>query len=622
MPTRPSHFFQALTATALATLLAGCAAGRAPIEATPQTAIALSGRAMGGQQPVVGATVALMAPGQTGYGSTPTVLASTITGVGGNFTLPAHVCPAVDTITYLMVTGGDSGSGPNTALGEAILLPKCSTLLPSTFVNVTEVTTVTAAYALAPFAIVSSTGTPIGTSPGNIIGLNNAFGPANNLASYSNGGARVSNSIPGLTLPSAAVNTLANILAACVNTAGSTAANANCGKLFAATTVNGVAPIDTFQAALNIALHPGANVAALFALAASNPPYPAALTNAPADFALAIAYTGNGIAQATTGIAIDSSGNAWISTGEFSNTVHTLTEISPAGVYLSGTSGFGSNYINGPEAVVINSIGQVYVACAGGNNLVKFDNLGNYISTINAASFHNPNGASIGAADNIWISSYLGNAFTRIDNTTQTENPSSPFASGTEGVEIVNSETGVWVANYQSNSITHLTYGTFALNNYNTTSTPSGLAVDANDNVYVGLNYGVAKYSDAGQLLSPSAGFKTSTTFIPQSIVLDGLGNVFTSAYIFSNAGGSLLEFSPTGAVLSPSAGYTAGNTIPVKPQVPVGMAIDGSGNVWITGDSGNSSTTPTVAEIIGIAAPIVTPRASAVTSGTIAQRP
>ncbi len=78
------------------------------------------------------------------------------------------------------------------------------------------------------------------------------------------------------------INTMANILAACVNTNGSTSTTettTTCGKLFN-DTKNGAAvrPSDTLQAAVQMALHPASNVSTLYNLIAGQPPFVPQLT--------------------------------------------------------------------------------------------------------------------------------------------------------------------------------------------------------------------------------------------------------------------------------------------------------------------------------------------------------
>jgi secreted PhoX family phosphatase len=78
-----------------------------------------------------------------------------------------------------------------------------------------------------------------------------------------------------------------------------------------------------------------------------------------------------------------------------------------------------------------------------------------------------------------------------------------------------------------------------------------------------------------------------------------------------TNGNNSVSVFANNGSVLSPATGYTGGNL-----SSPSGVAIDGSGNVWIT-NAGNSSVT----EILGGATP-VSPTTNAVQNKTLGVRP
>ena len=71
------------------------------------------------------------------------------------------------------------------------------------------------------------------------------------------------------------INTMANILVACVNTNGlDEHAGSKCGTLFT-DTQNGAAvrPSDTLQAAVQMALHPTSNVSALYNLITATPAF-------------------------------------------------------------------------------------------------------------------------------------------------------------------------------------------------------------------------------------------------------------------------------------------------------------------------------------------------------------
>ena len=422
--------------------MVGCVAPAAMTSGDSQVT-ALSGSVHGGQQPVVGATISLVAPGITGYGSAGTVLATAVTNASGGFTLPAYPCPANSELVYLLATGGNAGGGANPSIAEAAILGPCSGLTPTTFVNITEVTTVAAAYALAPFANVTTGGATIGTSATNLQGLNNASGAAGNLANVSTGFAHLTGDFPGIVPPTAEINTLADIIAACVNQ-GSSGANGTCNTLFtAATPAGGTAPTDTFSAMLNIAQHPGNNTGTLFGLSSANGPFQPTLTSTPPDFSVALGFNGGAITLGggTVGIAIDASGNAWVSTGLNTPSVHTLTEISPAGVYLSGatvaaTTGFGSTVLTNGIGLAIDQNGAVFVDNNGSGNVVKFNPNGTVQATITAASFNGPNAVAIDAGGNPWIANFGGNKVTKI-TTAGVEAANSPFTVGTGGTSIL-----------------------------------------------------------------------------------------------------------------------------------------------------------------------------------------
>ena len=232
--------------------LAGCGAGNLAV-ATSASNSAVSGRAMGGQQPISSASVQVWAAGVTGYGSQATLLATTSTSNTGSFNFPAnsYSCPTTPSTTplYITATGGNPGNSSGNANGKILLvamLGQCAAA-EAAIVNIDEVTTIAAAYAMSGFikaanfglSQTTAAGDSIGTSysatptfaasNNNIVGLNNAINTAAILANNPTG---IS---PGTTtngtVDVAKVNTLANILSYCVNsdpTGGST----NCATLF------------------------------------------------------------------------------------------------------------------------------------------------------------------------------------------------------------------------------------------------------------------------------------------------------------------------------------------------------------------------------------------------------
>src|SRR5579875_577882 len=91
-------------------LLGGCGVNQTSMIVPNVQSGGIQGRAMGGQQPVTGATIEVISMGTTGYGSAGTVLSSGMTDLNGNFSLPAYTCPQSNTPVYLLGVGGNAGA--------------------------------------------------------------------------------------------------------------------------------------------------------------------------------------------------------------------------------------------------------------------------------------------------------------------------------------------------------------------------------------------------------------------------------------------------------------------------------------------------------------------------------
>jgi len=463
-----------------------------------------------------------------------------------------------------------------------------------------------------------------------------------------------------MVLPTQLLNTLANILSACVNTTSATPTA--CSTLFTDTTVGGVAPTNTFQAALNIALHPGANISGstgLYSLASTNPPFQPAMTSstAPNDFTLAIGYTNAGIAAyGTIDVAIDAKGNAWISDFNTTSTLTGLIEISPAGVFLSPSNGFGTSVLSASVGVGVDQNGIIWVANNGGSALNAFNPDGSVYGTYTGVI--GPNGQAIDGKGNIWTDTggYCCNTFQELVNNLPTGYSLAPnfTAASVFGTGICITPTTLYEVAAGNSSysvdakVTIVNLSTGAISG---TIDPdsgggglSGCAVDHTGNVYLpdsGNFNGVEVYNSSGALVTSFAVPSTYSILpLPQEMVIDGLGSSLVAVYIADRTNtpypGGFFTFNSSGTMTSPSSGYfpTTGATsssgydgfaglTPVVITDPGGMAVDGSGNLWITGtNNGNTSIPNYITEVIGIAAPVVTPKATAVTNNTIATRP
>lgn len=276
-----------LSLATLALLLIGCGTSLKQASITPSPQAKKQGLVHGGQQPVTGATVQLYAVGTTGDGSAATQLLSTTTDADGDFSLSGLTCPSPTTPVYYLATGGNPGlsagtNNPNLALMAAV--GPCGNLTTLSFTVINELTTVAAVYALAPFI---ASPTSIGSSPANSSNLAADFTLASQYVNINTGSAPGTNVPAGSAVPVAELNTLGDILAVCVNSAGGTAGdNTACGNLFSLTAI-GPAVTDTITSTLNLANYPSElNTQSLFNLVLAAAPFQPTLTISPLNFSV------------------------------------------------------------------------------------------------------------------------------------------------------------------------------------------------------------------------------------------------------------------------------------------------------------------------------------------------
>ena len=279
------RFLSLVPALASALLLSSCGGVAVRSSATAAFGNTVTGRLHGGQQPVAGASVQLWAVGTAGNGSasTPLLPHPAVTDAGGNFSIPAtYICPSSSSLVYLTGTGGNpglAGTVNNTAIALMAAVSRCGDPNGPAFVDIDEVTTVAAVTAFAPYmTAIDHVGS---TDPAKMAA---AFHLANSLASTAAGTAGGPALAGGMAAPTTTINTLADLLAACVNTPGGTAGDGSlCGTLFL--NAGGPGTTDTAAAMLEIANHPTRNIPALFGLLSPVSPFQPMLTSAPASFA-------------------------------------------------------------------------------------------------------------------------------------------------------------------------------------------------------------------------------------------------------------------------------------------------------------------------------------------------
>jgi streptogramin lyase len=584
---RNLHTAAALT---LATLLTGCglsAPGTGTGTAGTATASAkFSGHVFGGQQPVSGSTIQLYTVGTTGIASAsaPLIAATVTSDAGGNFSITGQYTCSAATQVYVTATGGNAGSGINTSLRMMASLGSCATLLANantTFLSINELTTVAAVEALAPFMADT---THIGATGSNPTGLVNAFATANALVNTSVG--QIAYAPTGVTLPVARLNTLADILAACINTNG--VSSTQCTALYTATGAT-----NTIDAALAIAKQPAAPaITALYSLPGATPPFVPALSAQPSDFTLAMNIT-NPALLTPYAIALDAVGNAWVA-GETSASLVKLSAPSPAFAATSYPAG-----LTAPRALAIDPTGNIFVANTGANSIVKLLPNGTASAFATGAALSAPVALASDSTGSLWVANFAGNSVLKLSSTGATTSTLTTSLSAPSGIAI-DSAGRVAIANSGTGSV--CLYSNAAV----LQSCPQDNALFGPTAVAISPTGALAMSgSTTGAALAGAFTLATSTGTLTSPTPVSGGGLTLPTAVAYDSAGtawfantGSLSAF--TGSTpLTPAAGYAS-------LSAPQSIAVDPSGNLW-TANSGDNS----VSVLIGLAAPTTTPLAA-----------
>ena len=287
------------------------------------------------------------------------------------------------------------------------------------------------------------------------------------------------------------------------------------------------------------------------------------------------------------GVAVDPNGNAYV--GDSTN--NRIRKITASGnvTTLAGSSwafadgqGTAAKFKT-PYGVAVDKNANVYVADCGNNRIRKITPNGN-VTTLAGfgvagyadgqgvlTNFNAPIGVAVDAIGNVYVADY-GNH--RIRKITPSGNVTTLAGSG--------------IASYADGQ------GTGASFNY-----PSGVAVDASGNIYVGdqqnnrirkitpngnvttlAGFGVAGYADGQGVL---------TNFnAPIGVAVDAIGNVYVADY----GNHRIRKITPSGNVTTLAGSgykdtsgvgtYSDGSTTSASFNVPSGVAVDGSGNVYV----------------------------------------
>ena len=662
----PRLFPQSLSAILLTSTLylAGCGSNSQIPDtlAEPGVMPAIQGTVFGGHAPLVGAHVyvlqvagggtgglaaSLLGSGSTtspgGYpiqtnpsvGGDPHIPAGykyVVTDSNGGFSLTnGYVCSGKEPV-YIYAYGGapTTASIPepvNPAVVNLATLGVCpiSDTFKGTvsYVYLNEVSTVATAYAFQGFtSLANNDAVHIGYSGATsategLTGIQNAAN--NTLQLYDIGGSVLGHNAntktygfvspnigPNMgtgTVPQTVLDTLANILAACVDSGNSTypATNAQCTTLFNTATAQGtLAPTgtpatDTATAAINIARHPAgvgnsSFAATLFGIPTGAVPFSPNLNNAPPDFSVAIQYSsaGNAVFAGPRSIALDASGNFWFTTW-----------VTPA---VPGTTTYGTGYLAeaSPMGTVLTShLNSTYAM----GNIAIDSNQNAWAGTVNVSL--GPiyeNGPSTGSTFTTYTPGFTAAVSPVADNSTGdgdlyfTHGPTCTLPPSSCGTTADNNGT---LTEILSSGTTSGAGNVFV---FPVGAFPTHAAIDSAGYEWITSDtptYGnsITRVSKVGAAVPALSGFPIYNlslgacgNFIsPEQPAIDNSGNAWIPVYGLAGMGSGVYVVNPTATGPTACSFY---NTEYGASVAPYGAAVDGANNVWITNTAGGSNVT------------------------------
>ncbi len=205
-------------------------------------------------------------------------------------------------------------------------------------------------------------------------------------------------------------------------------------------------------------------------------------------------------------------------------------------VNSAGESGYSTNLViatprapytypvgsDEPYGIAIDSSGNVWVTNQGSNNVTEFSSAGALIETYTVGSA--PTGIAIDGSGNVWV--------TNQDSDSVTDLSSAGAVLGTfivstspSGIAIDGSGN-IWLTNQGSDSVTELSSAGVVLGTFTVSTNPTGIAIDGSDNIWVvsSTNNNATEFGSSGVLKGTYAvGSK------PYGIAIDGSGNVWVA---------------------------------------------------------------------------------------------
>jgi hypothetical protein len=642
-------------------LMCGCSGSFAPSPIQPnKTPIGnIQGSVHGGQAPISGAHIYLLATGTGGYGMDATSLISStapnafedgnghyyvVTDANGNFALGGDYTCTEGQQVYMAAYGGNpglSGSVFNTAILQMAGLGQCpaagnlAAQVPYLVIN--EVTTVAFAYAMGGFGSNAwSVSSNAANSAGSATAIANAMANANNIVNIQWGQSpAVTNGNTNSVNPQATIYALANILATCVNTASSS--SSACVNLFnAAKSLTGVPAADESVAIFNIVHNPAntsanpSHVNAIWNLYTGNAIFTPTLSSAPTDWTMPVIYKSlvsvpgvNGNNQIISGpynIAFDASGNAWIG-----DRVKGVVKVGPQGASTTYNPGFGM--VKG--VAVSPADGTIWVSDYGSSVVDVLNSSGTVVTTVSTnitPRNHGPILTAFALDPSTGFMAYEANE--DIPSVVMFEaNPATPYVytklanvKGSTGFPNVNTpgwiavdQTGTaWIPSTDTSEVGNIGVNwKNGVDKENPDQSPGPqsytTASDGNSNIWLTTDTGTPTLEKiTSGSTTVTATYTGGGMNAPFKLVVDG-GN---TVWIANDGANTVSGFVPSSTTWLATNGFSTGA---LSGTGCVVIGVDGSGNVW-TGNADGS-----VTQLLGLATPTATPfyGGDTITTGT-----
>jgi len=376
-----------------------------------------------------------------------------------------------------------------------------------------------------------------------------------------------------------------------------------------------------------------------------------------------------------TGVAIDANGNVFVagygqfgySSGsgsvgldvpilaEFNNQGMPLTPATMVGSGSTPSITFGGNSVGrsvntgyGLSTVAVDANGNIWAGdlSSGGGIYAVSPSLSVLASTIPGRTVYS---LALDSSNNAWVGDggYIDEfAYSSRNSTLQATGVESSAYARLSDLAF-DSGFNLWGYDYLSSTVYDIstTDGSTLFNAFPSGGTFQAISLAADN---AGNVYGCG--ASAGNILDvftavPSPSIANTYTLgsrgCGEQLLLDGQGHLFAISNGFGFPSGAAIDvYTETGNAISPPSGYTGTSngeqpTITIDGGIstnftyyPTAGAIDGSGNLWlVNADTSNSggtgnATGNVLVEFIGMAAPVVTPTASALDNGQLGARP